>query len=142
MALDKQHRYHILLVEDEVADANLLINALSHVDTLFSIDMVEHGETALAYLNRQAPYEHVVNPELLILDLNLPRVDGRELLAQLRANESFKNLAIIVLTTSHHEEDVAIAEEYQATYLQKPMSLEGLDRIARIIKQHCVESKS
>lgn len=139
MAVATPRRYRILLVEDEIADANLLINALKHVDALFSVDVVEHGEAALAYLHKKHPYEQAVTPDLLIADLNLPRVDGRELLKQLRSEPRFEDLAVMVFTMSHSEQDRTLAHDCRATYLQKPTSLEGLNRTAKMVVKLCTQ---
>ena len=94
--------------------------------------MVTDGAAALAYLRKEPPYEDTPRPDLILLDLNLPRKDGRELLAQIKADEDLKRIPVVILTTSQAEQDVYRAYGLHANcYVVKPVNF---DRFAEIVK--------
>jgi len=99
----------ILLVEDDRGDQELARRALAEGKNHTELRIVEDGEEALAYLFRRGKYKDPATspkPDLLLLDLNLPRVDGREVLEQIRADSKLRRMAVVVLTTSRQEEDI------------------------------------
>lgn len=97
----------ILLVEDNPGDVRLMREALAQYGAPPSrLSVVEDGELAVRYLRRSKPFADVTRPDLIFLDLNLPRKDGREVLAEVKADESLKRIPIIVLTTSEAEKDI------------------------------------
>ena len=96
----------ILLVEDNSGDAELTAEALRHGKVCNQMHVVEDGEAAMALLRRQEQYATVPRPDVILLDLNLPRKDGREVLAEIKADDGLKQIPVIVLTTSKAEEDI------------------------------------
>jgi CheY-like chemotaxis protein len=116
----------ILLVEDNPGDARLTLEAFKEGRVLNNIQVIGDGVEALAYLRRQGPnYRNAVQPDLILLDLNLPKMDGREVLEEIKADESLKRIPVVVLTTSAAEEDVARAYGSHANcYITKPVELD------------------
>src|SRR5712691_7793359 len=96
----------ILMVEDNPGDVRLTREALKGGKVWNQLQVVEDGVAALEYLYRRPPYAQVRRPDLILLDLNLPKKDGREVLAVIKADESLKRIPVVVLTTSQAEEDV------------------------------------
>lgn len=116
----------ILLVEDNPGDARLTLEAFKEGRVLNNIQVIGDGVEALAYLRRQGPnYRNAVQPDLILLDLNLPKMDGREVLEEIKADERLKRIPVVVLTTSAAEEDVARAYGSHANcYITKPVELD------------------
>ena len=127
----------ILLVEDNPGDARLTLEAFKDGRVLNNITVIGDGVEALAYLRQQGPkYSDAVQPDLILLDLNLPKKDGREVLAEIKADESLKKIPVVVLTTSAAEEDVARAYSSHANcYITKPVEL---DRFLDVV--HSIDS--
>jgi two-component system, chemotaxis family, response regulator Rcp1 len=117
----------ILLVEDNPGDARLAIEALKEGKLRNRVSVVTDGEQALQFLQRRHPYTNAVRPDLVLLDLNLPRKDGREVLAEIRANPVLHSLPVAVLTASRAEHDVLASYRLQATcYITKPVDAKQL----------------
>lgn len=115
----------ILLVEDSPTDAELTKEALAEGKLRNNISHVEDGVEALAYLRKQGEYANVVRPDMVLLDLNMPRKDGREVLREIRTDPELKGLLVVVLTTSQDEKDVLTAYGLQTNaYLTKPVDLD------------------
>jgi two-component system, chemotaxis family, response regulator Rcp1 len=129
-----ERELQVLLVEDNPADARLTIEALksSHFIRLnHTLDGVE----ALEFLRRQGKHCHAPRPDLILLDLNLPRKDGREVLMELKADHQFRRIPVIVLTTSDAQEDILRAYSlYANCYVCKPMSLDDFTRVIKSIE--------
>jgi two-component system response regulator len=122
----------ILLVEDSPTDVLLAQEALEHAKVLNTLHIVNDGVEALAFLRRQPPYENVPRPDLILLDLNLPRKDGREVLADIKNDELLKRIPVVVLTTSRAEEDIFKAYGLHANcYVTKPVDF---DQFAEVVK--------
>lgn len=122
---------HILLVEDSPDDALLMREALKEAKVANALHVVEDGEAALDYAHRRRAWTDAPRPDLILLDLNIPRKDGREVLAELKQDPALKSIPVVILTTSASEEDVARAYEHHANaYVRKPV---GLDRFIEII---------
>ncbi len=116
----------ILLVEDSPADVELTSEALSEADTHTNLHVVGDGEEALAFLHRQDSYGEAVRPDIILLDLNLPKKDGREVLCDVKADPGLKRIPVVVLTTSDAELDVYDTYNLHANcYLTKPVDLDG-----------------
>jgi CheY-like chemotaxis protein len=112
----------ILLVEDSPADVVITQDALAEARLLNTIYVVEDGVEALAFLRKQMPYATAPRPDLILLDLNLPRKSGREVLAEIKADPALKTIPVVVLTTSRAEEDVWKAYDLHANcYVVKPL---------------------
>jgi two-component system, chemotaxis family, response regulator Rcp1 len=100
---------NILLVEDNPADAYLTMLALQEADLCKEFHVVEHGERALAFLRQQGPYTGVARPDLIILDLNLPRMDGLAALTAFKTDPAICTIPVVILSTSSAERDIAQA---------------------------------
>jgi two-component system, chemotaxis family, response regulator Rcp1 len=112
----------ILLVEDSPSDTDLTLEALKDFKVRNNVSVVEDGVLALQFLRRQPPYTNAPRPDMIMLDLNLPRKDGREVLAEIKADDGLKTIPIVVLTTSRAEQDVLRAYQLNANcYINKPV---------------------
>jgi two-component system, chemotaxis family, response regulator Rcp1 len=112
----------ILLVEDSPSDTELTVEALANAKICNRLSIVEDGVKALEFLRRQGPYANAPRPDLMMLDLNLPRKDGREVLAEIKADPLLQSIPVVVLTTSHAEQDVLHAYSLHANcYITKPV---------------------
>jgi chemotaxis family two-component system response regulator Rcp1 len=122
----------ILLVEDNPGDVRLTMEALREAKVCNRIHTVYDGMQALAFLNRDGSYVNVPSPDLIMLDLNLPKKDGREVLASIKADERIKHIPVVILTTSKSEEDIVKSYELQAScYVTKPVDL---DQFLEVVK--------
>jgi CheY-like chemotaxis protein len=125
----------ILLAEDDRGDQELTRRALEEGKIRNDLRIVEDGEEALAYLHRRGKYKDPATsprPDLLLLDLNLPRVDGREVLERVRADSKLRRMAVVVLTTSRQEEDILRSYELGCnSFITKPV---GMDQFIRVIQ--------
>jgi CheY-like chemotaxis protein len=125
----------ILLVEDNAGDARLTLEAFKEGRVLNRITVMQDGVQALAYLRRQGPYAAVRLPDLILLDLNLPRMSGREVLTHIKSDERLKSIPVVVLTTSEDEQDIARAYSQHANcYITKPVDLEQFLRVIQSIE--------
>lgn len=121
----------ILLVEDNPGDVRLMREALRERRIQYHMSVVEDGEQALAFLYQQPPFEQARRPDLIFLDLNLPKKDGREVLAEVKEHDSLRRIPVVVLTTSDADRDVQRAYELHANcYVKKPVDL---DRFLSVI---------
>jgi len=126
----------ILLVEDSPGDARLTREALAEGKLKNVLHLVEDGEQALAFLRGEDGYADAPRPDLVLLDLNLPRVDGREVLAEMKADPDLKRIPVVVLTTSSADEDVLRAYELAANcYITKPVDLDKFLGVVRSIEE-------
>jgi CheY-like chemotaxis protein len=115
----------VLLVEDDPGDVLMTREALDDAKVLHDLHVAENGEAALAFLRRESPYEDAPRPDLVFLDLNLPRIDGREVLAQVKTDPKLRSIPVVVLTTSDAEEDVLRSYDLHANaYVTKPVDFE------------------
>jgi len=125
----------ILLVEDNPGDARLTLEAFKEGRVLNNLVVMKDGVEALAYLRRRAPYATAKTPDLILLDLNLPRKSGREVLAEIKSDEQLKVIPVVVLTTSADDQDVARAyNEHANCYITKPVDLEQFLRVVHSIE--------
>jgi CheY-like chemotaxis protein len=125
----------ILLVEDNAGDARLTLEAFKEGRVLNRITVMQDGVQALAYLRRQGSYAAARLPDLILLDLNLPRMSGREVLTQIKSDERLKSIPVVVLTTSEDEQDIARAYSQHANcYITKPVDLEQFLRVIQSIE--------
>ena len=115
----------ILLVEDNPGDVRLTQEALGEAKVRNNLAVARDGVEALSYLRREAPFEEASRPDLVLLDLNLPRKDGREVLAEIKADPALRRLPVVVLTTSAAEKDVLESYNLHANcYITKPVDLD------------------
>jgi chemotaxis family two-component system response regulator Rcp1 len=116
----------ILLVEDSPSDVAMTVAALREGRVTNDLHVVGDGEDAMAFLRREAPYTEMPWPDLVILDLNLPRMDGREVLREMKNDEHLKTIPVVVLTTSAAEADVLRSYELHAnSYVTKPVDYQA-----------------
>ena len=126
----------ILLVEDSESDAELTEEALTEGKVLSNLHCVEDGVDALAFLRQQGKYTNAPRPDLILLDLNLPKKDGREVLAEVKADKSLKLIPVIVLTTSAAERDILKTYELNGNcYITKPIDLEQFISVVKRIEE-------
>jgi chemotaxis family two-component system response regulator Rcp1 len=129
----------ILLVEDNPGDARLTLEAMREAKMSNRIHVVEDGVEAMEFLRRQGRFGDAPRPDLILLDLNLPRKDGREVLAEVKADPDLKRIPVVVLTTSRAEEDVLRAYDLHANcYVTKPVDLEQFMKIVALIDEFWV----
>jgi CheY-like chemotaxis protein len=125
----------ILLIEDNPGDVRLTMEALKEAKVINHLTVLKDGVEALTFLRRQGQYAKAPRPHLILLDLNLPKKDGREVLADIKADDSLKHIPIVVLTTSQDEQDVLKSYNLHANcYITKPVDLEQFIRVVRSIE--------
>jgi len=126
----------ILLVEDNPADARLTREALREGCVANHLHHVADGVEALAFLRREGRYHDAPPPDIILLDLNLPRMDGREVLAELKRDPKLHLIPVVVLTTSEAEKDILRSYELHANcYITKPVDLDKFFEIVRMIEE-------
>ncbi|MCC7044528.1 MAG: response regulator [Acidobacteria bacterium] len=126
----------ILLVEDNPGDARLTREALAHSSMPSTLYDVRDGEQAMAFLRRQGPYASAPTPRLVLLDLNLPRLGGREVLEDMKRDPALQHIPVVVLTSSEAEEDILRSYRLHANcFITKPADLEDLSRVLEGIGQ-------
>jgi len=124
----------VLLVEDSPGDARLTEETLRDAERAIHLHVVTDGVEAMAFLQRQGIHTQAPRPGLILLDLNLPKMDGREVLAQIKADDSLRTIPTIVLTTSASEADIVKSYQLQANcYLCKPVQLTEFESLVRSI---------
>jgi chemotaxis family two-component system response regulator Rcp1 len=132
----RERSIEILLVEDNPSDVRLVQEGLKDGKLRNSLNVVGDGEDALAFLRNEGEYQHAPHPDLILLDLNLPRVDGREILTQIKSCPDLKHIPVVVLTTSKSEEDILRSYELQANcYITKPVDLDQFIAIVQSIEE-------
>lgn len=125
----------ILLVEDNPGDAELARVALKKSKIHNTLNMVEDGELAMAYLHREGVYADAARPDLILLDLNLPRKDGREVLDEIKSDPQLRRIPVVILTTSRAEEDVLKSYNLHANcYITKPIDLSQFMKVVKSIE--------
>jgi CheY-like chemotaxis protein len=125
----------LLLVEDNPGDVRLTQEAFKEGKIKINLHVVRDGEEAMAFLRRQGQYAGVPRPDLVLLDLNLPRKDGREVLAEMKGDDSLKRIPVVILTVSKAEEDVLKSYHLNANaYIVKPIDLDQFIKVIRVIE--------
>lgn len=121
----------LLVVDDNPGDVHLVIEALKRTRTRYHINIVEDGDAALAFLQRQGMYATAPRPALILLDLNLPRMHGHEVLVALKGDPELQSIPVVIVSTSSDERNIARAYASGAScYLIKPMGWDGYLRLA------------
>jgi chemotaxis family two-component system response regulator Rcp1 len=124
----------VLLVEDSPGDARLTKEAFQDANSAVHINVVADGIEAMEFLKHQGKYADAPRPDLILLDLNLPRMDGREVLAQIKSDSSLKTIPTIILSTSEAKADIETSYQLQANcYLAKPVLFEAFDGLVKNI---------
>jgi len=131
----QQRPIEILMVEDSPSDAQLTIEALHAAKIVNRLSHVEDGVEALRFLRREGPYADAPRPDLILLDLNLPRKDGREVLDELKRDPDLKVIPVVVLTTSRSEQDVLRSYQLHANcYITKPVDFTQFMGVVKAIE--------
>lgn len=125
----------ILLVEDNPGDIILTKEAFADAKIKNNIHIAKDGEEALSYLNRLNGFEQSIKPDLILLDLNLPKIDGREVLDSIKSNETLCHIPVVVLTSSEAEQDILETYELHAnSYVVKPINLDQFVNVIQAIE--------
>jgi two-component system response regulator len=125
----------ILLVEDNPGDVELTKEALDHSKMINNLHLAGDGVEALAFLHKEGKYASAVRPDLILLDLNLPKKDGREVLAAIKDDPELKRIPVVVLTTSDAEQDILKAYSLHANcYITKPVDVEKFVLVVKAIE--------
>ncbi len=126
---------NILWVEDNVGDILLIKEAFNEAGVIHRLSVVNDGEEAMDYLFRRKPYAKAQRPDLIILDLNLPKKSGREVIAEIKADSELARIPLVVLTSSSHDQDVlAGLDPQRSIYLVKPLSFAAIVDMAKQIQ--------
>ena len=125
----------ILLVEDSPGDVRLTTEALKEAKVLNNLNVAQDGIAAMAFLRREGAHAKAPRPDVILLDLNLPKKDSREVLAEIKADPNFRRIPVVVLTTSRAEEDVVRAYDLHANcYITKPVDFKQFLEVVRSIE--------
>lgn len=126
----------ILLIEDNPGDIRLTREALKDAKIKNNLTVIEDGKDAYDYLLQKGAYKGAIKPDLILLDLNLPKMDGRELLQKIKSDTALRVIPVVVLTTSKHEEDILKSYDYHANcYINKPVDFNNLLTIVKSIEE-------
>jgi CheY-like chemotaxis protein len=129
----------VLLVDDDPGDTLMIREAFEHNKVSNALASVADGVQAMQYLRREGEYANASRPDLILLDLNLPRKDGREVLAEIKGDPALATIPVVVLTTSHAEEDVLRSYQLHANaYVTKPVDFERFIEVVRQIDEFFV----
>jgi CheY-like chemotaxis protein len=133
-SIDEATPIEVLLVEDDPGDVLMTREALVGSKLIHNLHVMDNGELAVDFLHRRGQYQDAPRPDLILLDLNLPRLDGREVLARIKGDESLRQIPVVVLTTSDAEEDVLRSYDLHANaYVTKPVEFEAFISVVRQI---------
>ena len=125
----------ILLVEDSPGDVRLTQEALKEAKVRNNLSVARDGEEALAVLRQQGPHAGAARPDLILLDLNLPQKDGREVLAEIKEDPRLRRIPVVILTTSKMEEDILKSYDLHANaYITKPVDLDQFIQVVRALE--------
>lgn len=125
----------VLLVEDNPGDIRLLQEAFKEGEVVSHLNITRDGEQAMAYLRQEGPYANSPRPAFILLDLNLPRKDGREVLAEIKRDETLRQIPVVILSTSTNVEDVRRAYDLHANcYVPKPFDIDRLAELGRSLE--------
>jgi CheY-like chemotaxis protein len=131
--MSEPYPIEVLLVEDDSGDVLLTREAFDFNKVRNHLHVVEDGEDAIAFLRRQSPYTEAPRPDLILLDLNLPRMDGLEVLAEIKQDTDLRSIPVVVLTTSEAEEDILRSYHLHANaYVSKPVDF---GRFIQVVRQ-------
>jgi chemotaxis family two-component system response regulator Rcp1 len=124
----------VLLVEDNLGDVRLTQEAFRDADRTVNLHVTSDGVEAMQFLRREGPHAQAPRPDLILLDLNLPKMDGREVLAHIKEDEDLKTIPTVILTTSEAESDIVTSYQLQANcYLSKPVQLAAFEALVASI---------
>lgn len=133
MKSKRNGQVQILLVEDNPGDVRLTKEALKETELLFNLNVAKDGVEAISMLRQEGDYSEQPRPDLILLDLNLPKKDGREVLAEIKQDEKLKQIPVVILTTSDAEQDIIKVYSLHANcFITKPVDL---DQFYKVVKQ-------
>jgi chemotaxis family two-component system response regulator Rcp1 len=123
---------HVLLVEDSPGDVRLTKEAFRDAEVLVNLHVVSDGVEAMDFLRREGSHPEAPRPDIILLDLNLPKMDGREVLARIKQDDGLKTIPTVILTTSEAETDILKSYQLHANcYLSKPGQLEAFEKLVK-----------
>ena len=126
----------IMLVEDNPGDAELILDFLEQCKVKNEVQWLQDGEAAMAFLHREGEHAGKPMPDLVLLDLNLPKKDGREVLGEIKGDPKLKHIPVVILTSSKSEEDIVRSYQLQANcYITKPVDIEQFVNVVRAIDE-------
>jgi len=127
-------RMNLLLVEDSPGDVRLMQEVFRHANDSIMLHVASDGVEAMAFLRQEKVHLHAPRPDIILLDLNLPKMDGREVLAQIKEDEGLRTIPTVILTTSDSEADIAKSYQLKANcYLSKPARLNAFEALVNSI---------
>ena len=136
MTCQREHPVEILLVEDNPGDRRLTIEVFRDCKICNRLQTVNDGVEAMEYLRREGKYSDAVRPDLILLDLNMPRKNGREVLAEIKADKYLKNIPVVVMTTSDAEPDILKCYALGANcFVTKPIDLEDFVKVVHLMEE-------
>ncbi len=139
MTLGDSRPVHILLVEDNPADARLTQEAIRDTQYRYQLHLAEDGEEAMEFLRQEGDFTDVPRPDLILLDLNLPGMDGREVLAEIKSDEDLGSIPVIVLTTSTAQQDLLYSYGLRAnSYVNKPIDRDRFNDMIKSVMEYWI----
>ncbi len=129
----------ILLVEDNAADVRLIKEIFKDFTTLNKMHVVNNGIAAMDFLHKKGEYKNAPRPDLVLLDLNLPRKDGREVLVEIKEDENLKSIPVIILTTSSAPEDISETYNYANSFITKPANLDSFIKVLKSLEDFWID---
>jgi CheY-like chemotaxis protein len=130
----------ILLVEDNSGDARLAMEALKDAKVINNLHWVKDGVEAMEFLRREGEYSHAPRPDVVLLDLNLPRKDGREVLVEIKSDADLRRIPVVILTISADEQDILRSyNTYANCYITKPLDLDRFMEVVKSIEDFWLE---
>ena len=139
MTLGDNRPVQILLVEDNPADARLTQEAIRDTEFRYQLHLAEDGEEAMEFLNREGEFAGVPRPDLILLDLNLPGMDGREVLAEIKSDEDLGSIPVVVLTTSTAQQDLLYSYGLRAnSYVNKPIDRDRFNDMIKSVMEYWI----
>lgn len=125
----------ILLVEDNEGDVVLTLEALKEAKVYNHVHVVRDGEEAIKFLKKQKPYEEAVTPDIILLDINLPKIDGKEVLTEIKNDRKLMTIPVVILTTSETDKDILYAYQHHANcYITKPVDFNKFIEVIHSVK--------
>jgi chemotaxis family two-component system response regulator Rcp1 len=132
MSINQPNPINVLLVDDDPGDVDLTLEVMSLSKLKLNINVVEDGVKAISYLQKEGSYREATSPDLILLDLNMPRKNGREVLDFIKNDDTLKTIPVVILTTSDNEEDIERTYELGAScYITKPVGLEEFQKVVK-----------
>ncbi len=134
--MSNPQKVDILLVEDDSGDVELTKEGLLAAKMIVNLHVVDDGEKALKFLKKEAPYLDAVRPDIILLDLNMPRKNGQETLREIKADANLRSIPVVILTTSEAENDIVRCYDLGANcYIAKPLGFEAFIKVVGMIEE-------